>query len=121
MMQRIRTAGLALALTVLGVAAASAQTMLVDVLQRHGVMVKAGNFDAAFDAHAAPAVPVTPGSFATPLAVLTTALGSERIEGAYAFGILAGRSARGDGRDRSASRHQRGQLADRALSLLPRR
>jgi hypothetical protein len=90
----IRHAGIALAISALGVSAASAQTMLADVLQRHGVMVKAGSFDAAFDAHAAPTVPVTPGSFATPLAVLTTALGNERIDGAYAFGILAGRSGR---------------------------
>ena len=46
---------------------------LVELMQRHGVMVKAGGFDAAFDAYAAPTVPVTPGSFATPLAVLTSA------------------------------------------------
>jgi hypothetical protein len=88
------TAGLALAFLALGVSAASAQSMLVDVMQRQGVIVKAGEFDAAFDAHAEPTVPVTPGSFATPLAVLTSALGNERIDAAYAFGILAGRSGR---------------------------
>jgi hypothetical protein len=94
MMLSIRTASLALALTALGVSATSAQTMLVELMERHGVTVKAGSFDAAFDAYAAPTVPVTPGSFATPMAVLTTALGNERIDGAYAFGILAGRSGR---------------------------
>ena len=93
-MLKIRVAGLALAVTALGVSVASAQTMLVELMQRHGVMVKAGSFDAAFDANVAPTVPVTPGSFATPLAVLTTALGNERIDGAYAFGILAGRAGR---------------------------
>jgi hypothetical protein len=71
-----------------------AQTSLVDVMRRHGVDVKAGSFDVAFDAHAAPSIPVTPGSFATPLAVLTSTTGAARIDGAYAFGILAGRSGR---------------------------
>ncbi len=87
-------ARLALAVSALGLSAALAQSMLVELMQRHGVMVKAGSFDAAFDAYAAPTVPVTPGSFATPLAVLTSAAGAERIDGAYAFGILAGRSGR---------------------------
>src|SRR4029453_15877119 len=68
--------------------------MLVELMQRHGVSVKAGEFDAAFDAHAEPTIPVTAGSFAAPLAVLTSALGHERIDAAYAFGILAGRSGR---------------------------
>jgi hypothetical protein len=89
-----KTAGLVLASIALGVSAVSAQSMLAELLQRHGVMVKNGGFDAAFDAHAAPTVPVTPGSFATPLAVLTSADGNERIAAAYAFGILAGRSGR---------------------------
>ena len=57
-MVKNHTAGLALAFLALGVSAASAQSMLVDVMQRHGVMVKAGEFDAAFDAHAEPTVPV---------------------------------------------------------------
>jgi HEAT repeat protein len=74
--------------------ATNAQTSLVELLQRHGVQVKAGAIEAAFDASAAPTVPVTPGSFATPLALLTTATGPERIDSAYAFGILAGRSGR---------------------------
>ena len=94
MMLSVRTASLALALVAFGVSAASAQPTLVELLKRHGIAVKAGDFDAAFDAFAVPTVPVTPGSFATPLAVLKTALGNERIDGAYAFGILAGRSGR---------------------------
>ena len=91
MMLRIWTAtALAVALPI----AAFAQTPLVDVMQRHGVEVKRGAFDVAFDAYAAPTIPVTPGSFATPLAVLTSMTGKEQIDGAYAFGILAGRSGR---------------------------
>ena len=62
MMLRIWTAAaLAVALPI----AAFAQTPLVDVMQRHGVEVKRGAFDVAFDAYAAPTIPVTPGSFAT--------------------------------------------------------
>src|SRR5262245_60276309 len=93
MMSRIIAAGLVLACFVTAPSGAAAQSTLDELMQRHGVDVKNG-FDAAFDAHAAPAVPVTPGSFATPLAVLTTAAGAERIAAAYAFGILAGRSGR---------------------------
>ena len=89
-----KRASLVLAFVALGVSAASAQPMLADLLQRHGVEVKSGGFDAAFDAYAAPTVPVTPGSFASPLAVLTSTSGSERIAAAYAFAILAGRSGR---------------------------
>ena len=73
----------------------TAQTSLVDVMQRHGIDVKRGAFDVAFDAYATPTVPVTPGSFATPLAVLASTTGKEQIDGAYAFAILAGRSGRG--------------------------
>ena len=91
--QKKIAAGLLLALIALGVPEAPAQSMLVDLLQRHGVMVQRG-IDAAFDAYAVPTVPVTPGSFATPLAILTSSAGNERINGAYAFGILAGRSGR---------------------------
>jgi hypothetical protein len=90
----MKNTGLVLAFVAIGVSAAAAQSMLVELMQRHGVMVKAGEFDAAFDAHVEPTVPVTPGSFATPLAVLTSALGNERVDAAYAFGILAGRSGR---------------------------
>jgi hypothetical protein len=88
------TVGIVLALSVLGVSAAAAQSSLVELLQRHGIQAKDGAFDVPFDAHAAPVVPVTSGSLATPIAVLTTAEGNERIAGAYAFGILAGRSGR---------------------------
>jgi len=94
MMRSVRTAGLVLAFGVSGVPVAVAQTSLVDLLARHGVEVRAGQIDAAFDAHAAPTVPVTSGSFASPLAVLTSTAGSERIAAAYTFGILAGRSGR---------------------------
>lgn len=86
-------AGLALALLVTGPSLV-AQNPLAELLQRHGIAVKDGGFDAAFDAFAVPATPVAPGSFATPLAVLTTGTGADRIAGAYAFGILAGRSGR---------------------------
>ena len=90
-MKTVRLAGLALAVCVTGVAA-HAQSALIELLLRHGVPVKDGGFDAAFDALAAPTVPVTPGSFATPLALLVSTSGSEQINAAYAFGILAGRS-----------------------------
>jgi hypothetical protein len=89
-----RAAGLVFALIALSVPVVSAQSTLVDVVTRHGVEVKGGSLDVAFDAGLEPTVAVTPGSFATPLAVLTTTTGSERIAGAYAFGILAGRSGR---------------------------
>jgi hypothetical protein len=79
-------------LACISVSTASAQPALVELLQRHGVAVKAGEFDVAFDAQLAPSIPVTPGSFATPLALLATSTGNERIAAAYAFGILAGRS-----------------------------
>ena len=89
-----RIASLALALSVMSVSGAFAQATLADLMQRHGVPVKDGSLDAAFDSLAAPTVPVDPGSFAAPLAVLTTASGGEQVEAAYAFGILAGRSGR---------------------------
>jgi hypothetical protein len=93
MMRMNLAASLVLACIVTGVAAAVAQEPLTDLLARHGVNTKDG-VEAAFDAHAAPAVPVTPGSFATPLALLTTSTGGDRIAAAYAFGILAGPSGR---------------------------
>jgi hypothetical protein len=89
-----RIAGLALAVIVTGVSVVSAQPAIVDVLARYGVSVKAGAVDVAFDAFAAPTVPVTPGAFATPLALLTSATGTAQVDGAYAFGILAGRYGR---------------------------
>ena len=92
-MLTIRAGAVALAIGVIG-ATAYAQSPLAELLERHGVQVKDGSFDLAFDAHAEPTVPVTPGSFATPLALLTSSSGSEQIAAAYAFGILAGRSGR---------------------------
>ena len=89
-----RIAGIALAMIVTGVSAASAQPALADVLERYGVRAKPGAFDQPFDALAAPTIPVTPGAFATPLAVLTTTAGDSQVDAAYAFGILAGRSGR---------------------------
>ena len=88
-----RMACLALALGVTGVPAVS-QSTLVDLVQRHGVEVKNGALDAAFDSYAAPTVPASPGSFAAPLAMLASAAGAERIDAAYAFAILAGWSGR---------------------------
>lgn len=92
-MTRVRLASFVLAFSALGVSSATAQAVLIELLQRHGVETRSG-IEAAFDAHDAPAVPVTPGSFATPLAALTTTAGSERNNAAYAFAILAGRSGR---------------------------
>jgi hypothetical protein len=94
MMRSLPAAGLSLALCVSGVSSVVAQTSLVDVMARHGIEARAGHLDVIFDAHLGPTVPVTPGSFATPLAVLSSTTGVEQIEGAYAFGILAGRSGR---------------------------
>ena len=85
---------------------AYAQSTLADLLLRHGVQVADGAFDVAFDAYAAPTVPVTPGSFATPMALLTASSGSEQIDAAYAFGILAGRSGRAAARQEVAAAGQ---------------
>ena len=93
MLLMTRAASFVLAIWVTGVAAL-AQAPLTELLQRHGVQVRDGSFEAAFDAYAAPTVPVTPGSFATPLALLTSAGGSEQLAAAYVFGILGGRSGR---------------------------
>ena len=97
-------AGLALATCAIGVA--HAQSILVDLLQRHGVQVKGGAIDAAFDAHLSPTVSLTPGSFATPLAVLTTSTGEGRIAAAYTFAILAGRSGRAASQQENAAAGQ---------------
>lgn len=74
-------------------ASAEAQPILIEVMARHGVELPGKSFEAAFDAGLAPTVPVTAGSFATPLAMLSVATGGDRVAAAYAFGILAGRSA----------------------------
>jgi hypothetical protein len=89
-----RTASLVLVLAALGVSVASGQTLLLDVMARHGVQLPGGSFERAFDEGMAPATPVTPGSFATPLAMLSATTGSDRIAAAFAFGILAGRAGR---------------------------
>lgn len=70
----------------------SAQPALVELMQRHGVALSDRGIEGAFDEGVAPIIAVTPGSFATPLAMLMTSSGGERITAAYAFGILAGRS-----------------------------
>ena len=89
-----RVASLALAFILFSACAVSAQGSLLDLLARHGVEVKGGRFDVAFDTYAIPTVPITPGSFATPLGLMTGAAGRQRIDAAYAFGVLAGRSGR---------------------------
>jgi len=73
---------------------AAAQPILIDVMTRHGVDLPGKSFEAAFDEGLTPTVPVAPGSFASPLAMLSASTGRDRIAAAYAFGILAGRSAR---------------------------
>jgi hypothetical protein len=73
---------------------AAAQPILADVMARHGVELPGNSVEAAFDAGLEPTVPVSAGSFATPLAMLSASTGGERIAAAYAFGILAGRSSR---------------------------
>jgi hypothetical protein len=93
-MIRIHVAGVVLAMSVTPSVPAAAQSMLTDVMARHGVLAPGGNFERAFDAGMTPSIPVTPGSFATPLAVMSAATGRDRIAAAYAFGILAGRAGR---------------------------
>ena len=105
MMPIRKSAGVLLAVIALGVSHASAQPALVDLVQRHGVDAQRG-LDAAFDAYAVPTVPVTPGSFAAPLAALTSGDGRQRIDGAYAFGILAGRSGSAASRQELAAAGQ---------------
>jgi hypothetical protein len=72
----------------------AAQPILLDVMARHGVELPGNSLEAAFDAGLEPTIPVSAGSFATPLAMLAASTGSDRIAAAYAFGILAGRSSR---------------------------
>ena len=94
-----RTASLALALAAIGVPAAPGQTLLLDVMARHGVRLPGGSFERAFDEGMAPAAPPPPGSLATPLAMLSSTTGTDRIAAAYAFGILAGRAGRAASRE----------------------
>ena len=93
-MLRIRVASLLLVVAAIGVPAASGQSLLVDVMARHGVQLPGGSFERAFDEGVTPATPVTPGSVATPLAMMSSTTGSDRIAAAFAFGILAGRAGR---------------------------
>lgn len=94
MLIALRAAGVALALVVSCVSAARAQESLADVMSRHGVTLPGGSLERAFDEYAQPSAAVGAGSLATPLAGLVSATGSERINAAFAFGILAGRSGR---------------------------
>ena len=87
-----RAASLALAVGVSSVSVASAQSMLMDVMIRHGVHLPGGSYERAFDEGMRPSTPVNPGTFATPLAVIHSTTGGSRIDAAFAFGILAGRS-----------------------------
>jgi len=88
-----RVACLALALVVFGATAAPAQTaLLYDLMVRYGVQLPDKSFERAFDEGLTPAVPVMPGAFATALAMLSSSIGDDRIDAAYAFGILTGRS-----------------------------
>lgn len=87
-----RTVSLALAVGVTSVSIASGQSMLRDVMTRHGVQLPGGSYERAFDEGVRPSTPVNPGSSATPLAVMTSTTGGDRIDAAFAFGILAGRS-----------------------------
>ncbi len=91
-----RVTGIALVLLAFTGSTVSAQSVLADLLERHGVQLK-GGIEAAFDSHAVPTVQLSPGAFATPLAILTMtgARESDRIDAAHAFAILAGRSGRG--------------------------
>jgi hypothetical protein len=89
------TRALVVLLLVLAFANASAaQPTLLEVMDRHGVEMPGKSLEAAFDAGMEPTVPVSAGSFATPLAMLAASTGADRIAAAYAFGILAGRSSR---------------------------
>ncbi|MDP3719354.1 MAG: hypothetical protein Q8T13_16455 [Acidobacteriota bacterium] len=74
---------------------AEAQRVLLEVMELYGIEVPGKDLEAAFDAGVAPTAPLTPGSFATPVGMLEVATGRDRVAAAYAFGILAGRSARG--------------------------
>ena len=84
---------LVLLATVLSCALASAQQVLEELVERHGVTLSSRGFEGAFDDNEETLLEPTPGSFAAPLAMLATSTGGDRIAAAYAFGILAGRSA----------------------------
>jgi hypothetical protein len=78
---------------VLMCAPASAQQVLVELVERHGVTLSSRGFEGAFDDNEEPLLEPTAGSFAAPLAMLQTTTGGDRMAAAFAFGVLAGRSA----------------------------
>ena len=122
MMPMMRVASLALALTFSMSTASLAQMSLADLLDRHGVPIKGGRFDVAFDSYAVPTVPITPGAFATPLALMTGGAARERVDAAYAFGVLAGRTGRAARATRRALRtpHQpRRSMPQRSTMVSP--
>lgn len=97
-MQKLFTVvGLALAMCAAGASAQSNIEMLIEVMARHGIDVPNRDFERGFDQGMAPSVPVTAGSFATPLAVMTSGSGQDRTAAAFAFAMLAGRSGRAAG------------------------
>ena len=94
-MQRLTYLAAVTALVLAATAAAFAQSALVELMTRHGVQIQNRDFQRAFDEGMAPSGPLSPGAFATPLGLMTGGNAAERINAAYAFGILAGRSGRG--------------------------
>ncbi|HET9704326.1 MAG TPA: hypothetical protein VFP85_09850 [Vicinamibacterales bacterium] len=94
-MQKLTSLAAATALVLAATAPAFAQSALVELMTRHGVPIQNRDFERAFDEGMAPSGPLSPGAFATPLALMTGGNAAERINAAYAFGILAGRSGRG--------------------------
>ena len=75
-------------------APASAQQILNDTLMRHGIAIKGRGPEGAFNDGAVPTLPVLPGSFAAPLAVLQSGEGPSQVRAAYTFAVLAGRFAK---------------------------
>lgn len=75
--------------------APQAQRVLIEVMELYGIEAPGNDLEAAFDDGVAPTVPLTPGSFATPVGMLEVETGRDRVAAAYAFGILASRSALG--------------------------
>lgn len=93
-MMQIRCAVLVLVFALAAANGSAAQPVLLDVMARHGVELPGNSIEGAFDLGLEPTVPVSAGSFATPLAMLAASTGADRIAAAYAFGILAGRASR---------------------------
>ena len=59
-------------------ASASAQSSLRETMARHGVAVRDRGIEGAFDDGVEPAMAVTPGSFAAPLAMLSSGQARDR-------------------------------------------